>query len=137
MPDVRFSQRSVRRALLSLDINKSSESDGILPIVLRTCAPELTPVLTRLFRYSYSLGVVPKSWKTAFVHQIPKEGDRSDPSNHRPIAIIYISLFSKIMESVINCHLMRYLENHQLISDRQYGFRRGRSAGDLPGLLDS
>ncbi|CAK1584682.1 unnamed protein product [Parnassius mnemosyne] len=26
---------------------------------------------------------------------------------------------------------MRYLEDHQLISDRQYGFRRGRSAGDL------
>ncbi|CAK1580278.1 unnamed protein product [Parnassius mnemosyne] len=35
------------------------------------------------------------------------------------------------MEFIINCQLMRYLEDHQLISDRQYGFRRGRSAGDL------
>ncbi|CAK1593568.1 unnamed protein product [Parnassius mnemosyne] len=35
------------------------------------------------------------------------------------------------MESIIKCQLMRYLEDHQLISDRQYGFRRGRSAGDL------
>ncbi|CAK1599533.1 unnamed protein product [Parnassius mnemosyne] len=89
------------------------------------CAPELAPVLTHFFRYSYSEGVVPNSWKTAFVHPIPKKGDRSDPSNYRPIAIT--SLFSKIMESIINCQLMR----HQLISDRQYGFRRGRSAGDL------
>ncbi|CAK1593890.1 unnamed protein product [Parnassius mnemosyne] len=30
---------------------------------------------------------------------------------------------------------MRYLEDHQLISDRQYGFRRGRAAGDLLGYL--
>ncbi|CAK1596057.1 unnamed protein product [Parnassius mnemosyne] len=129
MPDVLFSQRSIRKALLSLDIQKSSGPDGIPSIVLRTCAPELAPVLTRLFRYSYSQGVVPNSWKTAFVHPIPKKGDRSDPSNYRPIAIT--SLFSKIMESIINCQLIRYLEDHQLISVRQYGFRRGRSAGDL------
>ncbi|CAG5027587.1 unnamed protein product [Parnassius apollo] len=35
------------------------------------------------------------------------------------------------MESIVNCQLIRYLEDHQLISDRQYGFRRGRSAGGL------
>ncbi|CAK1578452.1 unnamed protein product [Parnassius mnemosyne] len=105
MPDVLFSQRSVRKALLSLDIQKSSGPDGIPPIVLRTCAPELAPVLTRFFRYSYSQGVVPNSWKTAFVHPIPKKGDRSDLSNYRPIAIT--SLFSKIMESIINCQLIR------------------------------
>ncbi|CAK1583471.1 unnamed protein product [Parnassius mnemosyne] len=133
MPDVRFSQRTVCKALLSLDIHKSSGPDGIPPIVLRTCAPELAPVLTRLFQYSYSLGVFPKSWKTAFVHPIPKKGDRLDPYNYRPIAIT--SLFSKIIESIINCQLMRYLENHQLISDLQYGFRRGRSAGDLQVYL--
>ncbi|CAG4978252.1 unnamed protein product [Parnassius apollo] len=129
MPEVHFTQRSVRKTLLSLDIHKSSGPDGITPIVLRTCAPELAPVLTRLFRYSYSLGVVPKSWKTAYVHPIPKNGDRSDPSNYRPIAIT--SLFSKTMESIVNCQFMRYLEDHELISDRQYGFCRGRSAGDL------
>ncbi|CAF4754749.1 unnamed protein product [Pieris macdunnoughi] len=35
------------------------------------------------------------------------------------------------METIINNQLLRYLEGHQLISDSQYGFRRGRSAGDL------
>ncbi|CAF4763442.1 unnamed protein product [Pieris macdunnoughi] len=129
MPEITFRQRAVRKALSSLDIHKSSGPDGIPPIVLRTCAPELAPVLTRLFRYLYSLGTVPKCWKTALIHPIPKKGDRSDPSNYRPIAIT--SLFSKIMESIVNCQLLRYLEGHQLISDYQYGFRRGRSAGDL------
>ncbi|XP_047543306.1 uncharacterized protein LOC125075642, partial [Vanessa atalanta] len=111
-------------------VNVERKSDRIIaPIVLRTCAPELAPVLTRLFRQSYAFSVVPNSWKTALVHPIPKKGNRSDPSNYRPIAIT--SLFSKVMESIINCQLLRYLEEYQLISDRQYGFRRGRSAGDL------
>ncbi|CAK1577857.1 unnamed protein product [Parnassius mnemosyne] len=39
------------------------------------------------------------------------------------------------METIINSQLMRYLEDQQLISDRQYGFCRGRSAGDLLGYL--
>ncbi|XP_045541428.1 uncharacterized protein LOC123722911 [Papilio machaon] len=116
MSEIQFIQRSVRKSLQSLDIHKSSGPDGIPPIVLRTCAPELAPVLTRLFRFSYSLGVVPKSWKTAIIHPIPKKGDSSDPSNYRPIAIT--TLFSKVMETTINCQLMRYLEEHQLISDR-------------------
>ncbi|MBF2463471.1 reverse transcriptase family protein, partial [Listeria welshimeri] len=101
----------------------------IPPIVLKTCAPELTSVLTRLFTLSYSKGVVPTSWKVALVHPIPKKGDSTDPSNYRPIAIT--SILSKVMEQVINAQLLGYLEDHQLISDRQYGFRHGRSAGDL------
>ncbi|CAG9783827.1 unnamed protein product [Diatraea saccharalis] len=36
-----------------------------------------------------------------------------------------------IMESIINRQLLRYLEDHQLLNDQQYGFRSGRSAGDL------
>ncbi|CAF4864422.1 unnamed protein product [Pieris macdunnoughi] len=35
------------------------------------------------------------------------------------------------METIINGQLLRYLEGHQLISDSQYGFRRGRLADDL------
>ncbi|CAF4900038.1 unnamed protein product [Pieris macdunnoughi] len=60
MPEITFRQRAVRKALSSLDIHKSSGPDGIPPIVVRTYAPELAPVLTRLFRYLYSLGTVPK-----------------------------------------------------------------------------
>lgn len=133
MPDVRFTQREVRRALISLDVKKSSGPDGIPAIVLKTCAPELTPVLTRLFTLLYSLSEVPSSWKVAIVHPIPKKGDRTDPSNYRPIAIT--SILSKVMERVINTRLLAYLEENQLINDRQYGFRHGRSTGDLLAYL--
>lgn len=87
MLEINFQQRAVLKALLSLDIYKSSGPDLISPIVLRTLfsilspvlAPELAPVQTRIFQhFFYSLGVVPKFWKTALVHPITKKGERSD-----------------------------------------------------------
>ena len=39
------------------------------------------------------------------------------------------------METIINHKLMKYLEVNDLISDRQYGFRKNRSTGDMMALL--
>ncbi|XP_026322745.1 uncharacterized protein LOC113232289 [Hyposmocoma kahamanoa] len=52
MPEVTIHAKEVRRALRSLDVNKASGPDGIPARVLRLCAPELTPVLTCLYRLS-------------------------------------------------------------------------------------
>nr|CAI5828957.1 unnamed protein product [Callosobruchus analis] len=38
---------------------------------------------------------------------------------------------SKVMETVINTQLLNYLDNNNIIHDRQYGFRKHRSTGDL------
>ena len=40
-------------------------------------------------------------------------------------------MIGKVFESVVNAHLLSYLEAHHLLSDAQYGFRYGRSTGDL------
>lgn len=59
----------------------------------------------------------------------PWKGDGIDSSNYRTIAITY--LLSKVMERVVNTQLLDYLEDYQLISDRQDGFRRACRAGDF------
>ncbi len=63
---------------------------------------------------------------------MPKKSDRSNPSNYRPIALL--SCLSKTFESVLNWKIQKYLSTSDL-SDRQYVFRTGRSAGDLLSLL--
>lgn len=60
---------------------------------------------------------------------VPKKGSRADPCNYRPIAIT--SILCKVMEKVLNSKLLTYLEQNDLLGDSQYGFRRGRSTGDL------
>ena len=56
-----------------------------------------------------------------------------NPEDYRPIAVC--SAISKVIESMINHHLVRYLESNGLLNDRQYGFCKGRSSGDLLALL--
>ena len=117
--EVKLNQKAIRRALSSLDRHKSNGPDNISPWVLRSSAPELPPVLTRLFRHSYSVGVLIDSWKSALIHPIPKKRDVSDPSNYRPVAIT--TLLTKMMESITNSQLLVYLTDHRLINNRQYG----------------
>ena len=58
-----------------------------------------------------------------------QKGDKSDPSNYRPIAIT--SLLSKTMETIIIKQLLAFLETNNLLFDHQYGFQQARSTGDL------
>jgi len=46
-------------------------------------------------------------------------------SNYRTVTLT--SIPSKVMESIIRDHLMDYLNNNNLLSNKQYGFRKGRS----------
>ena len=56
-------------------------------------------------------------------------GERSDPSKYRPISLLCI--ISKIFESVLNRHVIKYLSKNNLLSDVQYGFRSARSTADV------
>merc|ERR1712002_1194798 len=64
---------------------------------------------------------------------VPKKGDRSNPSNYRPIALT--STIAKVFESLLNAHILKHLESNSLLSDHQYGFRKARSTGDLLSYL--
>ncbi|CAG9812414.1 unnamed protein product [Phaedon cochleariae] len=120
MPEISFRRRTLRKILMGLNTNKACGSDGIPPIVLKKCAPELTPVLCMLFNYSYKLGIFPSNWKIARLQPVPIKGKKTLPSNYRPITLL--SIISKIMEKTINIELMEYLEHSDIINDRQYGF---------------
>ena len=73
MSPIKFSTGKVRQTLLQLDTSKSKGPDGIPAIVLKTCAPELAPILNKLFQLSYTLGTFPTSWKQAHVFSYPKK----------------------------------------------------------------
>ena len=129
MSPIKFSTRKVWKALLLLITSKPSGPDGIPAIVLKSCAPELAPVLNRLFQFSYNLDIFPSSWKLTHVFHIPKRGDKSDPSNYHPIAVT--SLISNTMETIVTKQLLAFLETNSHLSDYKYGFRQVRSTGDV------
>jgi hypothetical protein len=133
MPPLHIYYERVRDALLALDIKKAYGSDGIPPLILRECAFSLANPLVRLFRLCIVSGTFPSCWKHSLVFPVPKKGDRSCPSNYRPIALTCVQC--KIFESILNKHIVTHLTSKSLLSDRQYGFRSGRSTGDIMSLL--
>ena len=86
-------------------------------------------MLARLFRFCLKTQTFPRTWKHALVQPILKKGDRSNPSNYRPIALT--STVSKVFESLLNSHFHKNLESHSLLSDHQYGFHKARSTDDI------
>ena len=133
MPFIKISYNDVFYALSGLDSRKAYGPDGVPPIVLKNCASVLAPCLVKLFRLCLSTSTFPSCWKFAHIQPVPKKGDHSNPSNYRPIALI--SCLSKAFESILNKKILKHLSDHNLLSDHQYGFRKGRSTGDLLAFL--
>jgi len=52
-----------------------------------------------------------------------QEGDRTNPSNYRPIALL--STVPKVLERLVHNHLYAYLMNNNLINVNQSGFKKG------------
>ncbi|CAL4189778.1 unnamed protein product, partial [Meganyctiphanes norvegica] len=78
-------------------------------------------------------GECPTDWRSANVTPIHKKGDRSDPSNYRPVSLT--SQVCKVMESIVRKHILEHLKSNEILSDKQHGFREGRSC--LTNLLET
>lgn len=102
--------------------------DGISSNFLKQHSKILTPHLTHIFNQCISTGVFPDSLKRALIHPIYKSGDRDRVNNYRPISVL--PSLSKILERIMNGRLTKYLENNNILSDRQYGFRSKKSTND-------
>lgn len=131
--DIRITRQSVLQQLKQLDISKAVGPDGIPNTILKKCAHQLAHPLAVLFRQSLRLNEFPSHWKVASVVPIYKNGPRDEASNYRPISLL--PSISKVLESLINSHIVEHLEQHQLLSPVQFGFRAKRSTCDLLATL--
>lgn len=103
----------------------SSGYDDISPIVLKKTANIISNPLTYIVNLTLKTGIFPDALKKAKVIPLLKSGSKSDIKNYRPISIL--PAFSKIFEKIINHRLVTFLENNNLLTDSQHGFRPRRS----------
>lgn len=113
--------------------NSAPGEDGITNKFIKANKRNLLMPLTHICNLSLTEGKFPSEWKSATVIPIFKSGSKSDPCNYRPISLL--SCFSKILEKMVNKRLTDFLEEKNLLSDRQFGFRRGKSCQDAVSLL--
>ncbi|XP_072047020.1 uncharacterized protein [Amphiura filiformis] len=125
MPDIDISTDGVTKLLLDLDMTKATGPDEIPARILKMGAAEIAPALTTIFRRSLETGILPDDWRCANISPIFKKGDRTTPANYRPVSLTSISC--KVMEHVIFSSIMRHLNQFNILTDQQHGFRQNRS----------
>ena len=105
-----------------LNPNKSSDMS---PRVLKIFKRMLSPTFAILFNNCVSAGIFPDVLKIARVIPLYKSGVKSDISNYRPISLLPI--VSKIIEKLIHSRINSFMEKHEIIYHKQYGFRKRHS----------
>src|SRR6218665_2426680 len=95
--------------------------------LLKTCIDLLAPYIASLFNLSLSTGVVPTSYKDAYV--IPRLKKPTlpcgDPSSYRPIS--NLPFLSKLLERVVSVQLTDYLSSAGLLPVHQSAYRKFHS----------
>ena len=125
--DITITVKGVQKLMRNSKPNKSSGPDNIPARFLKETADELAPALTLLFQASLSQSKIPSDWRHARVAPLYKAGknNRSKPANYRPISLT--CLLCKAMEHIVCSHLMGHLDKHNILTDFQHAFRKGRS----------
>ena len=87
MPEIRVTVAGVERPLASLNPRKVAGPDQVPTRILKEHAATLAPVLQIIFQQSLDTGDVPEDWRQANVTAVFKKGERSQPSNYRPVSL--------------------------------------------------
>ena len=75
----------------------------------------------KVFNLSLSSGIVPEKLKVAKVIPIYKKDDSALFSNYRPVSLL--PCFSKILERLVFNRCIDYINHHEILNDKQFGFR--------------
>ena len=125
--------KEVLAVLKSLKTSKSAGPDNLHARLLKDGSEQIAAPLCFLANQSLQNGLFPNSEKCARVIPIYKSGEKSNLDNYRPISVL--NVLSKVLEKIVHKQLSEYLETNKLLSDAQYGFRRGRSTKDAVTLF--
>ena len=88
-----------------------------------------------MFNKIIDSGYFPDIWSNGIIVPIHKKGSVYDVNNYRGITLG--SCLSKLFTSVVNKRIEKTCNEHNLISDAQIGFRKGRSTVDAIFILMS
>ena len=123
--EINVSEQDVLDILSTLDTNKAVGPDIISNKMLFAVRNEISKPLTLLFTKSLIEKIFPDQWKIAHVIPLFKNGDKSLPSNYRPVALL--SCVGKILEKIVFKNIFNHLHENNLLYKFQSGFIPGYS----------
>ena len=109
---------------------KATGHDDLSPIVLKRCSSVLAHSVCSIFNASFIQCRVPHAFKRANIAPLFKGGD--DPtsaSKYRPISLLPV--LSRLLEKVVQSQLSFHFEEHNILPDTQFAYKKNHSTEDL------
>ncbi len=125
LKEIKISVEEVKNMLEDLDVRKAMGPDSVSSWILKECSSQLVSVLHNIISTTLVKGRVPIVWKRGDITSIHKTRSKEDPLNYRPVSLT--SVVAKICEKIIKNRWVKYLEDNKVITEKQFGFRKGRS----------
>ena len=125
MADFTITTQGIENLLKKVNPQKANGPDLIPSRVLNECAPQIAPYLAIIYNQSLSEHQLPKDWLQANICPVFKKGSRTIASNYRPISLTCV--ICKAMEHILFHHIIKHLDQFDILKDYQHGFRKGRS----------
>lgn len=121
-----LSVEEVLEAAGSLKLNKAPGPDGIPNAAVKVAVQTSPKVFLESMKRYLEVGQFPDCWKRQKLVLIPKPGKAADdPSSYRPICLL--DTLGKLFEKIILRRLSKITEGVNGLSEKQFGFRKGRS----------
>lgn len=114
------STEEVISIIANLRSTPSKDIYGLDTKILKMAVSHISQPIAHVINLCIENTVFPDSLKVALITPIYKKGNRNDPNNYRPIALLPI--LSKVFEKVLQKRLLAFLQKYNLISDYQFGF---------------
>lgn len=115
---------------------KGAVGPNALPVQLwKSGGSDLLKILEPLFNHLLNSQIFPATWYEGWIIPIFKKGDRSTPSNYRPITLL--NSMPKIFSSILASRLGTWQRTHHVIPREQMGFCPGQSCSDLLYILST
>ena len=118
----------VRELIFQLKNGKAPGPDVISAEMLKHDSDFWAPLLASTFSMADQTGLMPEAWTNAIIAPIFKKGDRSLPSNYRPISLL--SIIGKLYAKHLMAKLASWMAQSKIPGPEQIGFTKGKSTTD-------
>ena len=108
--NIQIGKNGVMKLLQGLKPHKAIGPDEIST----RCLKEMASPIALILQASLEQGQIPDEWKTANIALIFKKGDKSKPSNYRPVSLT--SICCKVIEHILHSH-------YEVLRAASYTFR--------------
>jgi hypothetical protein len=119
--------------LKSLSRKTASGHDNLPTGMLKDTAISIAKPLAHVTNAILKSGIVPEDFKYGIITPIYKSGLKQELNNYRPVTVL--PTCSKIFEKCVHKQVSEFLEEKNLLSTTQFGFRKKRNTEIAATLL--